>query len=144
MSYLLTLEEMQWTLRGEVCTRCFRRPPESESQGAVDQRSCQGDCAVFQNLRRLKQIVEKIDSASTDPYEQAMRDTICKGCPQNSDPEGYCDQYSARACPLCRYSGRVIEVLKELADTPITVPADTSPMSQQSHRTALADFTSEG
>lgn len=116
MQHVPTLDLMQRALRTNICRQCWQRPTGSETLGADQPRTCEGECTIFRNLPRLRQIALTIDDPTLNRYEQATQELICQVCDASATAGDYCDQRSTRNCPLSRYLNLVIETLSKIPE----------------------------
>lgn len=107
MYHLLTASAVEPRVRRCICTRCWRRPPGSESLSPATARSCQDECPIFQLLPALVQRAELMDPSISCP-EHALREVI-----HQYGEKG--DASDAKTLEL--YGGKVAHILAEMVET---------------------------
>jgi hypothetical protein len=106
MQHAPSTQFLQHELRSQICRRCYLRPPGSASWGPDVRRGCEGRCAIFAALPRVRRISQYLDPM-IEPYERAVRHLYGDACSAEASAEWQsCDRRA-----LCRYQDRVIEVM---------------------------------
>jgi len=116
MQHLKNMELFERAIRLEVCTKCYQRPPGSETLSPAKPRECQGKCSIFRNLPRLAGIALRNDSNELSVYENGVRGLICKVCTLVPSAGEYCGDKLDRTCPLSRYLGDVVVAIQSVAE----------------------------
>jgi hypothetical protein len=110
----LPITEVEHRLVREIaCVSCYQRPPGSEALGPQVARTCEGTCPLFLHLPRLARLANQVGDRPGE-CDAAVKDQICQGCILKESAGDYCPDYSARTCPLSRYSTAVISRLQRI------------------------------
>ena len=110
----LPITEVEKRLVREIaCTSCYQRPPGSEVLGPEVRRACEGTCPLFFHLPMLVKLARQIGDRPGE-CEMAVKDQVCQGCALRETAGEYCADFSARTCPLSRYSTAVISRLQRI------------------------------
>ena len=99
-------------IRARICPKCYQRPVGSEELDALQARSCQQNCTIFQNLPKLTAALD-VDTSRLDP-DHVMLKFVCPTCHASTSAGEFCADRLARTCPLSRYAGEVLEILEDL------------------------------
>ena len=111
MQHLPITEVEKRLVREIACPSCYQRPPGSEALGPEVGRACEGICPLFFHLPKLAKLAAQIGDRPGE-CEKALKDQVCQGCTLRETAGDYCADYSARTCPLSRYSTAVIARLQ--------------------------------
>jgi len=111
MQHLPITEIAHRLVRQVACTQCYQRPPGSAALGPEVARACEGACPLFFHLPSLVRLAGQVGEAPGE-CEAAVKESVCAGCRLTPSAGDFCADYSARACPLSRYSGAVIGALR--------------------------------
>ena len=123
MRHLPMPEVARRLARQVACTQCYQRPPGSAALGPEVARACEGSCPLFFHLPTLVRLAEHVGD-EPGACEAAVKDSICAGCHLTPSAGDFCADYSARTCPLSRYSAAVVDALVGRAARPA---ADSGP-----------------
>jgi hypothetical protein len=105
---------MREALRGSICTRCYQRPPGSDSLPATQPRQCEGGCTLFWNLPKLAAMAAEQRGQIRPPFEHAAREVICACCGASPTAGDYCLEHLTRTCPLSRYIADALALIEPL------------------------------
>jgi hypothetical protein len=114
MQHLATNDVERRLVREVACTKCYQRPPGSESLGPEVPRMCEASCPLFYHLPTLARLARQVGNIPGE-CEIAVKDLACSGCRLRETFGDYCADYGARTCPLSRHSAEVISALQKLA-----------------------------
>lgn len=109
----LTMDSIERAVRGTVCPACYQRPVGSETMGNDHPRSCQPQCPIFLNLPKLYKIAVH-DVTHPEEMDKAIKETICPSCAVSPTAGEFCPEFSARTCPLSRFSAEVVLLIETL------------------------------
>jgi len=70
-------------------------------------------CPLFLHLPKLARLANQIGDRPGE-CDAAVKDQICQGCTLKESAGDYCPDYTARTCPLSRYSTAVISRLQRM------------------------------
>jgi hypothetical protein len=107
MYHLLPATAVEPWVRRAICSRCWRRPPGSESLSPATPRWCQETCPLFQLLPALVQRAELMDPSISCP-EHALREMI-------HQRRAAADVSDAKTLEL--YGGKVAHIIAEMVET---------------------------
>jgi hypothetical protein len=113
MQHLPITEVERRLVREIACVDCYQRPRGSEALGPEVARSCEGTCPLFFHLPKLAKLAGQIGDRPGE-CEMAVKDQVCQGCILKESAGDFCPDYSARTCPLSRYSTAVISRLQRI------------------------------
>jgi len=113
MQHLAITEVERRLVREVACVSCYHRPTGSEALGPEVARTCEVGCPLFVHLPKLARLAAQIGERAGET-ERAVKDQICQGCGMLESSGEYCADYTARTCPLSRYSTAVIARLERL------------------------------
>ena|SRR2546426_2430833 len=113
MQHLPITEIVSRLVREIACTKCYQRPPGSESLGPEVSRTCEATCPLFFHLPALVHLAGQVDD-TPGACETAIQGSVCGGCRLSPTAGDYCADYAARTCPLSRYSAEVLNALQRL------------------------------
>lgn len=113
MRHLPIAETEKRLVREIACVDCYHRPKGSETLGPQVPRSCEGQCPIFVHLPKLVQLAGHIGDRPGET-ERAVKDQVCMGCGLSESSGDYCADYTARTCPLSRYSAAIVSRLQRL------------------------------
>ncbi len=114
MLHAAAMEVARRAMRARICPECTDRPAGSESDGPDTPRSCEGECTIFINLSKVRDIVHDVSDPSVGPYERAARELVCLQCDARPTSGDFCDGRTTQACPLSRYLAEVVDTLERL------------------------------
>jgi hypothetical protein len=110
MQHVDKLELFARALRSRICTKCYQRPPLSETMPPSAPRVCEPTCPIFMNLPKLVGLAARPPTQIST--ELLVRNVVCQTCKAAPSAGDYCADGLARTCPLSRYNQDVIDVLK--------------------------------
>lgn len=114
MQQLPTLEVLRRGVRYVVCTRCNKRPHNSERFGATIARSCERECTIFANLPKLAKIAHDDQGNDRAPIERQIRESICIDCHACATAGNECEKRLNRECPLSVFEFDVIGLIEPI------------------------------
>ena len=117
MRHLPILDVSRRLVREMACVRCSDRPPGSETLGPEVVRPCEGACPLFVHLPRLVQLAGEIGDGP-GACDAAVVTSVCADCRMRPSSGDFCADFSARTCPLSRYSSEIIGALQRMAHGP--------------------------
>ena len=112
MQHKSTIALAKAAIRGTICSKCYQRPPGSETHDVLQPRLCEPACTIFVSLPRLLDHVEAETNASSP--DEAIRTFICPTCAASPSAGEYCPNHLFRTCPLSRYSADILRILEDL------------------------------
>ena len=105
----MTAQETQyWKLIEEkVCSHCIDADRHGHCRLGGEE-----ECAVKRFFPGILGVIESVSSDSMEPYEAALRRSICTSCVHQS-PEGVCSVRDEVECALDRYFPMIVEAIEE-------------------------------
>jgi len=118
MQHKETLDVVKYAIRARICTKCWQRPPHSETLGPLVARKCEPHCTIFTNLAQLHTALLLAPACLS--ADEVMHHFICPTCRASPSAGDYCADGMTRTCPLSRYGEDLRQILEDVERTHVT------------------------
>ncbi len=109
MKNICLLDDMQHTIRSEVCTICQFRPEGSEKLGPDVPRDCERKCSIMKNLAKLDELAGRVDAVRD--LDQQIIDGICQTCESSPTAGDFCTRRFTQVCPMSVHGTQALDAL---------------------------------
>ncbi|MEW6509643.1 MAG: hypothetical protein AB1428_01650 [Bacteroidota bacterium] len=101
-------EKDYWeAVQSKLCIRCV----DGDSLGGC-RLPARADCAIKVHFPHILDAVNSVYSSSIDPYEEQLRNKVCRFC-INRSADGSCRLRNNLECALDRYFPLLVQILEE-------------------------------